>query len=389
MSDSASNSGSTGQGPARGKRVWRLFHTAFSGWNVIGTLTLISGIAVGVGVPVWQNFWVQRPILSIEMNSLRREIPENVTISLEEVPEFALWKSRLRNEREFVFTSVGFGLPVAGSTTQSRRSRFAPAALTVSLDDLTDLLAASKREQQDLPPRVEQAQKDLDQVKNMKHDEMTYQTLVRLNGPLLRAVNLSSAAEHAQKIQNISANSDYFENLKKEFQEKYQERLSTIDERLKELTSKLPIAERKIEQLRAAISATRSVFRATAVISNSGGGSVSIKAPTLIRVYIGSGNYVDLKLLVEDIRQGLDVKPSGSLSLTFISGEVQSLPKEDQEIITRYWGQNVFAVLFVEDTLGNVHSSNKVPFSEGLYQKIIYDRLAVEAAKPKYLDLGK
>src|SRR5262245_42392287 len=145
MSDSAmSDSGSTGHRAGRPKRVWQLFHTPFSGWNVLGTLTLISGIAVGVGVPLWQHFWVQRPILSIEMNSVRRESP-SCNISIDEVPEFALFKPRLQRE----FQRQQRELVQNVSTSAATRSRFAPAALTATLDEIADLGAQSKREQED------------------------------------------------------------------------------------------------------------------------------------------------------------------------------------------------------------------------------------------------
>ncbi len=91
-------------------------------------------------------------------------------------------------------------------------------------------------------------------------------------------------------------------------------------------------------------------------------------------------------MCLEDYARSAQVQAEGTDIASFVSDEFSALPKPDQKLITSYWGQNVHAVLFIEDTLGYVVASDSISFAEGVYQKMIYDRLAQEASKPRYLD---
>lgn len=76
----------------------------------------------------------------------------------------------------------------------------------------------------------------------------------------------------------------------------------------------------------------------------------------------------------------------GTQIASLVSPELLTLPEGDRTLINTYWGQSVRAILFVEDTLGKIHASNRIPFAGGLYEKIIYDRLAAEASKRAYAE---
>ena len=104
-----------------------------------------------------------------------------------------------------------------------------------------------------------------------------------------------------------------------------------------------------------------------------------MKRPALFRVYIGRENYIDLKLTLSDFESKSEIAPNSTVVGTFSSSDISQLPEEDRKLINTYWGQSVQCKLFVEDVQGEATASNSIAFSEGLYQKIIFDRLAVVA----------
>ena len=106
-----------------------------------------------------------------------------------------------------------------------------------------------------------------------------------------------------------------------------------------------------------------------------------------MRVYIGTGNYVDLKLLLTKFEESAQLDAHGTRLVVYESAEISKLPEEDQKIIDTYWGQSDHSILFIEDSIGKIHASNRISFAEGLYQKLIYDRLAAEAAKKSHFSL--
>ena len=95
---------------------------------------------------------------------------------------------------------------------------------------------------------------------------------------------------------------------------------------------------------------------------------------------IGEGNYIDLKLSLKDFENKSEISANGTRVVVFESPDVSSLPEEDRKLINTYWGQSVSSRLFLEDIHSQIYSSNTIAFAEGLYQKIIYDRLARAAS---------
>jgi hypothetical protein len=139
-----------------------------------------------------------------------------------------------------------------------------------------------------------------------------------------------------------------------------------------------------VEKMRTDYAGTKSIFTITALVNNSGESSVSIKRTGLLRVYIGAANYVDLKFDMLNYEESAQVEAHGSKIAVFQSVVEGDLQPADRELLTRYWGQSVHCVLFVEDSLNRIKASNKIVFSEGIFQKLLIDRLSQEAGKEKY-----
>jgi hypothetical protein len=149
-----------------------------------------------------------------------------------------------------------------------------------------------------------------------------------------------------------------------------------LEKRHADLHANLPAAERKIEQLRAELIDNRSFFTLSASLINSGRTNTAIKVPALLRVSIGVGNYIDIKLSLKDFENKSEISANGTRIVLFESPEISSFPEDDRRLIKTYWGQSVSVCLYIEDIHARAYGSNKIAFAEGLYQKIVYDRLA-------------
>jgi hypothetical protein len=180
----------------------------------------------------------------------------------------------------------------------------------------------------------------------------------------------------------LKNDTSYFESIQSQFKSEYRDEIFNKQADYDDISQKFPLAQQKIKDILQSFKEVHTLYKVYAVLNNPGGSEVSVKRPGLLRVYIGPGNYVDLKLLASDEKQTLDVPPHGSVPVMFISGEAATFPPDDQKLISQYWNGSVSAVLFVEDTFGIVRTSNRVPFADSTYQKSVYDRLAGEAAKP-------
>jgi hypothetical protein len=64
------------------QRVRQTISTAFTKWNVLGTLTLLSGIIIGLGVPIWQELWLKTPEITVELNGIKQGFADNASVLL-------------------------------------------------------------------------------------------------------------------------------------------------------------------------------------------------------------------------------------------------------------------------------------------------------------------
>lgn len=344
---------------------------------VVALVGVLTGVAVGVGIPVWENYWIERPELSVEINAINRTISPDAGFPAED----ELLAVILRRERRLIrdvryveeLTSDGF---VVRRAVGRKNEGMSPDLVQAALE-------RAKQELKDLPERIDARKQDKARVDSLTVDTITFADIVRLNRPLSPVIEVD-AANFSSRSENRDTHNRYFGKIVSDLRAAYSKRLEELETRYTELQTQLPSIERRIESLNEELLQKRSFFTISAVLNNSGRASTSIKQPALLRIYIGTGNYVDLKLLLQDYRETAEAKAHGTQIVSFQSDEISTLPESDQAIINTYWGQSVHTILFVEDILGNIHSSNRIAFSEGLYQKIIYDRLASEASKTGY-----
>ena len=60
-------------------QAWSKTHGA-----LIGLLGLLSGAALGIGVPVWQIYWVDTPRLGVEIYAIERQVLADARISADD-----------------------------------------------------------------------------------------------------------------------------------------------------------------------------------------------------------------------------------------------------------------------------------------------------------------
>jgi hypothetical protein len=341
----------------------------------IGVLGIVLGALIAVSVPIWQTYWVESPSLSIEINSVTREISPTAGIILDDHPELKLLPDLPVSSGFYAFP---LGTLLGERSSHQKEVRLSPDELRVLLSDLKDELST-------LPEKIETQRKDVADVERLTPATLTTREVSKLNRPLPDEVDVETDV-FQEKRKSLEANRDYFVGIINEFKSKYSEILQDTETRYAEVQANLPLIERKTETLIKQLDENNSYFKLSTVLLNSGRASTSIKKPALLRIYIGTGNYVDLKLKLQDYANASEVAAHSSRIATFESDEISSLPDEDQKLINAYWGQSVQALLFTEDITGAIVESNPIVFSEGLYERIIYDRLKSAASRASTLE---
>ena len=318
--------------------------------NIISALV---GAIVALLIPVWQIYFVNTSKLALEVNGISRRVSDRSTISLDEHSELSYLRRMKAEDRPRIIL-------VDGEPKRKLQDR------SVSLDELQELLDRAKQELKDFPEKIADRKNDLDKINGFTADNFTKHDCNKLNRPLLPEIIFDD--------NNVQGTID-------QFRKHFEDSLSTVKEKYDELQSTLPELERKVLQIKEDLVANNSYFEVSATLINSGRLNTSIKRPALFRVYIGKENYIDLKLTLSDFESKSEIAPNSTVVGTFSSSDISQLPEEDRRLINTYWGQSVQCKLFVEDVQGLATSSNSIAFSEGLYQKIIFDRLAVIATQ--------
>jgi len=325
--------------------------------SFIPLASTVLGLFVAFAVPLWQAFFVNAPSLSVEISAIKRTVSDAALISLEDYPEL----SSLRP----VSSRGDIYLPAFIELEDTRRFFASPGKASLSLLQLEQLLGSSKQLLRDLPSQIEERKVDVEKIRGLTPAAFTKYECDRLNRPL---------------DPEIEFDPDNKEKTLEEIRDSYQKRLDELEKRYADIQTNIPTAERKIEQLRNELINNRSIFTISASLINSGRSNTAIKVPGLLRVSIGEGNYIDLKLTLKDFENKSEITANGTRIIVFESPEVSSLPEEDRKLINTYWGQSVNARLLLEDIHSKIYVSNPIAFAEGLYQKIIYDRLAQAAS---------
>lgn len=333
--------------------------------NYVQLIGIVFSVLIGLGIPIWREYFVTKSKLSIEISSISRKIADAAYISLEEYPELSSLTTKSR--REILFLEQVALLSGESSKSNSKKRG-------VTIEQLDGLLENVEQEFKGLPQRIEEKEKERDKVESLDEEKFSELEARRLNIPLREEVAFSS-----DDFNNV----DSRKRIISEFKEKYKDDLDGLSKRYLELQSgaaSIGVMKGKIEQIKRDLINNRSYFTVSVSLFNSGRLNTSIKAPAILRVYIGRGNYVDLKLTLKDFETRSEVSANSTKVAVFDSPEISHLPEDDRKLIHTYWGQSVACVLFIEDVHGNIYNSNAIAFAEGLYQKIIYDRLASAAA---------
>ncbi|WP_462170605.1 hypothetical protein [Pseudoalteromonas xiamenensis] len=234
------------------------------------------------------------------------------------------------------------------------------------------------------PKRVTSLEKDVEEIKDTES--------LRLSSRKIREISFSyyygelDQEEHEKKYGEPNKDVKYFDNLKNKITIHITNELEETRKGQISLNEKFSKLSEEIDSYIQDLNSKNSKYYITASITNSGNASVSIKRPGLFRVYIGSGNYVDLKLEIprDSYKEVAQINERATRLITFNSKKLSELPSEDRKLVNQYWGKNVNGVIFVIDSLSNVESSELTPFSDALYQKQIYDKLIFEASKLKW-----
>ena len=336
---------------------------------------VIAGSIIAVSVPIWETYYVDQSSLSIEINSIKREVSPSAGVTLENYPELKLLRDYTSERGRRLRVVNG---RVIRTTQQD----------ALSPEELKNALSEAKKEIELLPEKIESQRQDLAEVELLSPELLTERKLRKLNRRLEEEVDIVIDT-FAQNRKAVTGNKNYFNAIIGEFRSKYVSRYEQTETRYKELQSNLPLIERKIETLANDLVQKNSFFTLSTVLINSGRASTSIKKPALLRIYIGTGNYVDLKLKLQDYDNSSEVPEHSTRIANFTSNEISSLPVDDQKLINTYWGQSVQALLFTEEISGGIVKSNSIAFSEGLYEKIIYDKLRAAASKASIADGAK
>jgi hypothetical protein len=311
------------------------------------------GLLVALSLPILQTFFLQAPKLSLEINAIKRTVSESALVSIEDDAE-------LSHIKPHPYSSPSFPIFMSGGELPKRSVRNGH-----SLAELDELLIKAKQRLRDLPKQIDERKKELDRTSSFLPTTFSKYDCDRLNQPLAPEIEFD-AADPGKTLQTIRS--------------AYQDRIEAVEKTYSDLQSGIPAAERKLESIRADLLENRSYFTVSASLINSGRFNTAIKVPALLRVAIGEGNYIDLKLTLKDFEEKSEISANGTRIVTFESAEVSTLPEEDRKLINTYWGQSVSSRLYSEDIHSTIYTSNAIAFAEGLYQKIIYDRLARAAS---------
>jgi hypothetical protein len=316
------------------------------------------GLFVAFAIPIWQALFFNVPKLAIEISAITRSVSEFAAISIDDYPELEVLQAD-RETPSYPLLFPHFIVDDADGPTTAVREREPSSGFKIR--DVERLVARAKQQLKDLPEQINERRKEVDRLKSLTPNTFTKYDCEQLNRPLSPEVEFDAD----DKEGNLSS-----------LRAQYQKRLEQAEKRYADLQGGLPTAERKLELLRSELVDNRSLFTVSASLINSGRTNTAIKVPALLRVSIGEGNYIDIKLTLKDFENKSEISANGTRIVVFVSPEISGFPEEDRKLIKTYWGQSVSARLYLEDIHETPYGSNRIAFAEGLYQKIIYDRLS-------------
>ncbi|MET3133229.1 hypothetical protein AAKU55_003519 [Oxalobacteraceae bacterium GrIS 1.11] len=311
-------------------------------------LSLFSAFILGLGFPLWRIYVIEVPDVRVEVTEVdKKSDPMKIDLL-----------------RDSAFKPLFDARP---SITDSRVNR------TVDLDEAQSWLDSQGEGIERQQSRSTELHKSIDDLKGSVNIDLS--TATRLNISLFPEVPFNSSIFHG--VGDPAAIAD----LRKAFIERFEKEVTPLDAYLitrKDIYEKAKIALRERRE-RAEMKESR--VHINCVVSNAGGGAVSLKPQAFLRVYLGGNNYIDIELTMPNYGEKGTLQPKSSQIITFTSDPMVKLRETDQDKVATYFKQNAPAILFIIDIESKIYQSNTVPFAKGLYQQTVFDRLRSEASK--------
>lgn len=181
--------------------------------DIIGIAGVVAGVAIGVGVPVWQNNFVEVPELSIEINGISRKISADAALPSDDEVLSVLFRGSGRFQSLFGESGTvrilseyleNEGSMVRRSLGRNRKG-YKPEVVQVALEQ-------AKEELKGLPDRIDSRQQEQAKVDILTFETITHADVRRLNRPISPEVNVTQVMfeRNASDRQN---NQSYFNRI--------------------------------------------------------------------------------------------------------------------------------------------------------------------------------
>lgn len=319
------------------------YNTLQTSWSLP---TMIVSALVVLLAPIWQSFVVNAPKLSVEIASIDRKLSDKATINIRDIPELAILNYVLDQKPASSVDSVA----------ESRESTF-----EFRVDQLEAMITLAEQKLIDLPKLIDFRRKEIKNINENYRDKLKKYDADMLSIPL---------------EVHIQYDEDDSNNTLDEIIRGYEDKLKKLEEKYSDIAENFQPAKNTLYQIQRDLLESRSYFVVLASLINSGRYSTAIRAPALLRIYIGINQHVDLELELNEFQKQSEVSASGTRNVVFSSLEIRSLPEDNRMLVNRYWNKNNISQLFLEDIYSKKYISNYVVFADGLYRKHIYNKLA-------------
>ena len=315
--------------------------------NWIAIVTLISGVGIGLGIPLWQNYIVDTPQLSVEVLKADQHIPNAEELNLE---EYSLFKNLKKAESElsgYSFRSLDLdGLNFFGYNDDFNR------------DDIfkkyKERVTRLRNERDKLIKRKLKLENDLTNVDENFDCSTIYRFKIRdFSETVFSSID---SANWNNKEKDRMANIKYFKEIKNRINVELRTKLFETEANLKKLETFIGQWDAEIGEISKTINEQYTVMSFVAIVSNSGKSPTSIKDEAIFRVIIGNGSYFDIKLKARKGRfSGTSVDSNNSTTIIFDSLKLADMDNETKQMIKAYWGKNISGKLYLIDIKRNIY----------------------------------
>lgn len=318
---------------------------AFLRKNWVAIVGALAGLALGVVGSYIDKFYLDRPDLSVEINSIEKKVPDNFTLPPEQ-------NKLIQDMGELLFT-----------------------------DDPVTNLKEYYVSSEDGKFRMEDLDKILEVLKDKRDRE--FQRDIEKHASFLKQLNSLRPGSAARELPreflysvDIGPSDILTETARQALIDNSESAVRTLETQRSEYARRLP----ELEQTLARIKENLSTIEVSTVVVNLGKSGVSLKSQALLRVQIGDNNFIELPMRMLDFDSKSEIPTQGARVIRFASRQMDDLEREDKDAVHRYWGQAVQSTLFLLDIFNQTHKTKAIVFSSGLYEKNTYNHLK-EASK--------